>query len=297
MGFWGTTLYANDCTTDIRDGYRKFLQDGLSDEEAVRGIIGSHADRIGTDEEPLVWFALADTQWNLGQLMPEVKERALWWIEHGGGMCFWEDSTNKGKGWRNTLSKLRDKLNLPQPSRKKVKEPTPYVKNPWNAGDVYAYCFHSEEAKDQGLYGKYILLQKIQDNNFFGDTLSLIQVYDKLYDEIPTNIRLEHIRLLPFSLPKTFMPTGRNTSSPKLAMCAVLAMDKKQHYPHKHLTYICNIPVSGKLYNRVSWGFLFDWKRIEHTLLFYYPLWQGYAYELLENESIVIADASSSGVQ
>ena len=33
------------------------------------------------DEEPLFWLALAETQWKLGVLLPDVKEKALYWIE------------------------------------------------------------------------------------------------------------------------------------------------------------------------------------------------------------------------
>ena len=29
------------------------------------------------EEEPSFWFALADTQWKYGRLLPEVKEKAI----------------------------------------------------------------------------------------------------------------------------------------------------------------------------------------------------------------------------
>ena len=287
MGFWGSTLYANDCTTDVRDDYKNHLKDGLNNDEAFRQVMSTYADCMDTDAEPLVWYALADTQWNLGCLMPEVKEKASWWIDREGGMNFWEDSASHGTGWKKTLARLKEKINTPQPPEKTIKKTKQFVKNPWNVGDVYAYCFHTEEAKEKEYFGKYILIQKLGDNDFFTDTLSVVRVFDKLFDEIPTDINLENIRLLPFSLAKTFMPSGKNTAVPKLAMCAVLGMDKKGHYPHKHITYICNAPVPEKLYNRITWGFLFDWRWIERTLLFFHPMWQEYTYELLENESIV----------
>lgn len=288
MGFWGTSLYENDCASDVRDEYNKFLQDGLTTEEAVQEIIRTNACRMGSDEEPLVWYALADTQWNVGELIPAVKERALWWIKRNGGLCFWEDDVKGENAWKTNLSKLANKLNSSQSSEKKINNSDTFVKNPWNVGDVYAYCFNTADSKKMGVYGKYILLQKIEDNDFFGDTLSLVRVFDKLFDEIPENIKIDNLRILPFSLPKSFMPSGKNVVTPKLALCAVLAMDKKRYYPKKHLTYICTEPITEKLYNRVTWGYLFDWGRIEQTLLFYYPLWQEYSYELLDNESVVI---------
>ena len=36
------------------------------------------------EEEPLFWFALADTQWNYGRLLPSVKEKALLFLSKEG---------------------------------------------------------------------------------------------------------------------------------------------------------------------------------------------------------------------
>lgn len=287
MGFWGSALYSNDCTTDVRDDYKKHLEDGLNNEQAFREIMNAYADHMETDEEPLVWYALADTQWNLGRLMPEVKEKAIWWIKHDGGMTFWEGSANHGSGWRKTLAKLAEKLNTPQPVEKRIKKPAEFTKNPWNIGDVYAYRFHTEEAIEKGYAGKYMLMQKQGDKYYLGDTYSVIRVFDKIYDEIPTEVKLEELRLLPFALPHTYMPSGRNPVAPKLAICALMLFYKKRHYPNKQLTYLCSAPVPEKLYNRVTWGFEYSWNGLDHTLLFYHELWKNYTYELLENESVV----------
>ena len=287
MGFWGTTLYANDCASDVRDDYKSYLKDGLNNDEAFQKIMSTCADCMGTDEEPLVWYALADTQWSLGRLVPEAKERALWWIENEGGMCFWQDSAKHMASWKKTLSKLMDKLSSPQPPEKKIRKPAPFVKNPWNEGDVYAYCFHTAEAEENGYYGKYILLQKLDDDSFFGETFSLIRAFDRIYDEIPTDVNLEALRPLPFAFPETYMPSGRNPVSPKLRICAVLQLDAKRFYPNAHLTYIGTYPVWKKRYNRVTWGYDYDWRWLEDALLRYHPLWQEYVYELLDDESIV----------
>lgn len=75
MGAWGTSLYANDTTCDIRGDYIDKLRRGKSNEEATQELIDQYKDIEGDrEEEPLFWFALADTQWNYGRLLPEVKE-------------------------------------------------------------------------------------------------------------------------------------------------------------------------------------------------------------------------------
>ena len=75
MGAWGTSLYANDYASDIRGDYVDKLKRGKSNEEATQELIKANQEIMGDiEEEPLFWFALADTQWNYGRLLPEVKE-------------------------------------------------------------------------------------------------------------------------------------------------------------------------------------------------------------------------------
>ena len=72
MGAWGTSLYANDATSDIRGDYVDKLRRGKTNEEATEEIIYENRDIMGdVEEEPLFWYALADTQWNYGRLLPE----------------------------------------------------------------------------------------------------------------------------------------------------------------------------------------------------------------------------------
>lgn len=293
MGFWGSTLYANDCTSDVRDCYKKYLQEGMNNEDAYQKVLQSFSDHMGTEEEPLVWYALADTQWKFGRLLPEVKATALWWIEQGGGMEFWESSANQGVGWKKTLANLNDQLHTPQPPEKKIRKPTHFKKNPWNIGDVYAYQFHTDEAKEKGYFGKYILLQKLEDNSFFGDTLNAVRVFSGVYDHLPVTFDEENANILPLDNPNRFMPSGRNVDFPKLRLCAVLSMERKSFYPKEHLTYICNAPVPEKLYNRITWGFLFAWSWFERDMLYFHPMWKEYDYELLENETVVRKNSSA----
>ena len=115
MGAWGTGLYANDTTCDVRSTYMDFLQEQLSNQEAYEKTYEMYKDCIGDiDEEPLFWFALAETQWKVGRLMPEVKVKALEWIEKEGGVLLWEDSPVGSSGWKKTLEKLKATLETEQ---------------------------------------------------------------------------------------------------------------------------------------------------------------------------------------
>ena len=86
MGAWGTSLYANDSTCDVRGTYTKLLENQVGSQEAYEKTLEEYKEYIGDQDEPLFWYALAETQWRVGRLMPEVKEKALHWIENDGGM-------------------------------------------------------------------------------------------------------------------------------------------------------------------------------------------------------------------
>ena len=83
----------------------------------LKGLVGDE------HEEPLLWFALAETQWKVGRLVPEVKDKALEWIKKNGGLEPWLEEGGKGTGWHKTLEKLKQKLESPMPAEKKIKKP------------------------------------------------------------------------------------------------------------------------------------------------------------------------------
>lgn len=287
MGFWGSSLYANDCTSDIRDTYIQFLEHRCSNEAAYQKTMEEFYDCLNTKEEPLFWYALADTQWELGRLMPEVKKKAMFWLEKNGGLDFWEGHAKGQIGWKKTLAKLTDRLNTPQPREKKIESPADFQYNPGNVGDVFAYQFHTAEAKKMGYLGKYILLQKIGvAENGRGLVCPHFFVIDVLFDEVPASISLTDLRLLPLDVPKRFMPSGRNADFPKLNMSAVLELYRKRNSPRKYMNFVGNFPViqCGSLHNCSG---EFDWDSVETTLLYYHSEWQKYSYQLYENESIV----------
>lgn len=77
MGTWGTALYANDTSCDVRDTYMKLLQEQLSNEEAYEKILDEYREYIGDEEEPLFWYALAETQWQTGAFNARSKKDSV----------------------------------------------------------------------------------------------------------------------------------------------------------------------------------------------------------------------------
>lgn len=160
MGAWGVKLNQNDIAEDVRTAYKEKLQNGLSNEEATQQLIDEYEGVLEEiDDGPNFWFVLADQQWKLGRLLPQVKERALSWIESGEELKLWyEESQKLGDARKKVMEQLKDQLNSPQPPEKRISKKQYYV-CPWEIGDVFAYPLNSSLAEETGLLGKYIILQ------------------------------------------------------------------------------------------------------------------------------------------
>ena len=289
MSAWGTSLYANDWTCDVRDTYIGFLEAKFSNAVAYEKTIESFCDYLDTELEPLLWYALADTQWALGRLMPDVKDKAMFWIENKGGLGIWDENLARVNGWKKTMASLKARLDKQPPKEKKIESPAEYQYNPGDIGDVFAYKFHSTEAQRLGFHGKYILLQKLGSRESFnGYICPHFIFFDMLFNEIPTTISLQDIRILPFDVPERFMPSGRNQDFPFLNMSAVLELSQKRGNPSKYMKCIGNFPLVQCDLTHIDYRSEFAWDCIEETLLYYYSEWRKYSYKLYDTASVVL---------
>jgi hypothetical protein len=276
MGSWGAGLYANDSTCDVRDSYMRLLQEGLGNIEAYDKILEEYWEYMGDQDEPLFWFALAETQWRTGRLLPEVKEKALEWIEKGGGLELWEENAKGGAGWKKTLQNLKTKLLSPKLPEKKIRMPQEINNNLWNVNDVYAYRFHGDGSAKHGFRDKYMLIQKVGEGveRFSGELMMRIQVLDCIVDELPTLDSMNGVRILPLDSPERV-----NFNKDPVWMSALIHMFSKSEYPTKYLTFIGNRqgPANIKMNNRVlTWGDIDTWLyKLHHR-------WYGVEYETIE---------------
>lgn len=282
MGTWNAGLFSNDTTCDVKDTYIECLKQQLSNEEAYRKTYEEYEELIGTDEEPLFWYALADTQWNAGRLMPEVKDKALECIQNKGGLDFWEERPKGALKWQKTMQKLKEKIESPMPPEKKFPKPIVFKINPWNIGDVYAYQFHSKQATELGLSGKYILIQKLADIEYFENTIySVVQVFDRVFDSMPNLAMIEGVRILPLVDAAEVCGTSDNLAdiNPSLEwyMKAIVNYYKIREYPRKYMTFIGNITISEI---NCQWNSCteFYWDELEDRLVDYYLSWQNVIY-------------------
>ncbi len=200
MGMWGFELYQNDTALDVKEEFEKLFNAGETVQEITDKLAEDYKSIMGdNDEEPLFWFALADTQWNLGVLLPVVKEKALCWIDKDCGIFKYQTIDISAKAQRKkTLDDLQAKLLSPQPPVKKPVKKRIY-KCQWKFGDVFAYQLESDLAKERGLYGRYFLIQKVDEGVWHPGHIVPI-VYLKITSDtnLPLNVeeynQLEYIQ-------------------------------------------------------------------------------------------------------
>lgn len=200
MGMWGFGLYQNDTSLDVKDEFEELYNAGKTAQDITDKLMEDYKSILGDiEEEPLFWLALADTQWNLGVLLPVVKEKALYWTDKIIGMfnCQTLDMSEKEKR-KQTLDHLRAKLLSPQPPAKRPVKRRIY-KCQWNLGDVFAYPLESDLAKEKGLYGRYFLIQKVDEGVWYPGHIVPI-VYVKITGDahLPSNTeeynKLEYVQ-------------------------------------------------------------------------------------------------------
>jgi len=266
MASWGPKLYQDDVAEDVRDYYKDQLKRGKANEEVTKELIQDNEDIIqDEDEAPVFWFVLADTQWNLGRLLPFVKEKALEYLKSGTNLTRWEKEAINQREYKvrvKVLQELGQKLMSPMPPEKKISQYKLY-KCEWNIGDIYAYKLESDYAKEKGLSNRYLLIRKAYEDVWWpGHTVPIIYVQITKDEKIPCSkdeiSKLEYIQ------------TSRSEGLPKYL--TTMISTSKRVIPTKELTFIGNyvdLPTPKDEYipeNKISIPAC-HWSAFEKTLI------------------------------
>ena len=187
MGMWGFELYQNDTALDVKDEFYELFNAGKTAQEITDKLTEDYKSIMGdTDEEPIFWLALADTQWDLGVLLPVVKEKALYWIDNDCGIFKYQTIDISAKVQR-------------------------VYKCQWKLGDVFAYKLESELAKERGLYGRYFLIQKVDEGIWYpGHIVPIVYVKITNNTNLPSNVeeydQLEYVQTWFTKYEERFLP-------------------------------------------------------------------------------------------
>lgn len=262
MASWGPGLYQDDTAQDVKDTFKDQLHRGKETEEITRELLESWGEALDDPEDgPAIWFALADTQWNLGRLLPDVKDKALEWIDSGISQKRWAEEEPKQAAKRTQiLLDLREKLLSEMPPEKKISQYRLY-RCEWEIGDVFAYQFKSDYAREVGVYDKYLYFVKIDESTWWpGHTIPVVH----FYQEISINLlSADDLREKAY-LPQSGYPELYEMNPKKTIIYRVnLLNTSKRIIPHKQLTKIGNIPNIQLVQDENQRVLSMAWKRLE----------------------------------
>ena len=199
MGASGAQIFEDDFACDIRADYIHKLRCKKTSEEATAELLESNVRTLEDVEDAAVfWFALADTQWEYGRLLPEVKNKALEYLSRDEELERWRESDERLLLERlKVREKLKCKLLSPQPPEKKISGYRLY-KCKWQLGDVFAYRFDSKYSKEMGVYGHYIIFRKVTEDSWWpGHIVPTVHVYKWIGDSLPDLDGIMQMQLLP----------------------------------------------------------------------------------------------------
>jgi hypothetical protein len=118
VGAWGTAVFSNDTSSDVRSEFGDLIADGLDAKAATDRLVASY--KPGTGEDPSdFWLGLAVVQHRLGRLLPEVHEQAVLAAQQED-MRRWEPEDRLKRA--RAVAKALAELAQPQPEVKPVKK-------------------------------------------------------------------------------------------------------------------------------------------------------------------------------
>lgn len=115
MGVWGTGIYTNDVSEDVRDACKDIF--AVYDVAKGNELLFNHfSDIINQgfidNEYASFWYALADWQWKHGMLNEFVKKKALILLDDNAGIEDWIELGNKAdiRKRRTVMEELKKRL-------------------------------------------------------------------------------------------------------------------------------------------------------------------------------------------
>lgn len=99
MSAWGTGIFDDDTTCDVRDSFLDYLDQGKTVEEATAMVLEEYLDEFDPDEEPemisLVYIGLSAIQMEKHCLQAGVRQEAIKFIEHGADLELWGETSEE----------------------------------------------------------------------------------------------------------------------------------------------------------------------------------------------------------
>lgn len=259
MGTWGPGLYQDDVACDIKSEYANRLKIGMSNIEATQNLIDCSDSYIDEEEdESIFWFALADTQWKYGRLLPEVRDEALKRIKSGVDLKRWQENKKQYEKRKQVLETLEEKLNSPQPPEKKVSKLI-IDKARWEIGDVLSYKITNEQLKDSKWYNKYVLLRVVAITKArigglpreYSHEFNIVAIYNWIGNSVPNLEIIDKLKFIVYEdcygwVDKCMTLLSISERKFKKLPFDVLLKDEKYERPEERIAQGLGIPWSNE---------------------------------------------------
>ncbi len=182
MGAWGTALFSDDDAVDIRSRYLDLIGDGYKGREATEIVLSEWKSE---QDNPVLWLALAATQWRCGRLEGRIRDRAIQIIDDGSDLERWREQGDAVQLRKRVaiLEKLRKQLISTPPSETKVRKR--YRSDcDWEEGELIAYRLQS---------GSGVIFQVLGLNSDMGGKWPVCEILDWAGDSIPDEYTLRRL--------------------------------------------------------------------------------------------------------
>jgi len=115
VGAWGTGIFDDDTTCDVRDSFIDYLDEGNTPEEATQLILEEYLDEFNPEEDlevmSLIYIGLSAIQMKKKCLQEQVRKTAIDLIERGADLELWEEADTKDYEKRKeVLGQFKEKL-------------------------------------------------------------------------------------------------------------------------------------------------------------------------------------------
>lgn len=136
-------------------------------------------------DNPVLWLALAATQWRCGRLEDRVKARVIQIIDDGADLERWKEGGDVGqlRKRQGVLRRLRDQLTSTPPAKTKVK---PLYKSScdWETGELIAY---------ELLAGNRVIFRVLGLEGDSGGTWPVCELLDWAGESVPSEAELSKL--------------------------------------------------------------------------------------------------------
>lgn len=290
LGFWGTGLYDNDTTEDVKSFCECQYWQGFDSQEVQEKAIAQFGEMLDTDEEPLLWLTLADVQWDFSDVINETKVKANSLIENNAFAENFENLTDRKK-WISTLLELKNKLNKKPPMYDTQTDKVNLEHHNWKIGDVFAYRFESKYSKQNNMYKKYILFQVLSEEreDDFGYLYVKVQFFNKLFNDIPNNCCVKNLQILPMDEANRFLHENKVEQVP-LRITAEMNLLSNKDFPKKLITFINNQPVANVYLHEFEVGdsYALYWDLFEEYICdICWGFWQNHSLKIRKGQLII----------